>query len=59
MAFHDVGSVVRQLRDVPWQIRDFSPRLYQDALARLDTFIRLHGAFTVTAHRFLVEAVRP
>ncbi|MBL7254938.1 methyltransferase [Paractinoplanes lichenicola] len=59
VAFQDVGGIVRQLRDLPWQIRDFSPRLYQDALERLDTFIRLHGAFTVTAHRFLVEAVRP
>lgn len=59
VAFTDVSGIVRQLRDLPWQIRDFSPRLYQDALERLDTFIRLHGAFTVTAHRFLVEAVRP
>ena len=59
VSFHDVGAVVRQLRDLPWQIRDFSPRRYQEALDRLDTFIRLHGAFTVTAHRFLVEAVRP
>ncbi len=59
VAFHDVGAVVRQLRDLPWQIRDFSPRRYQDSLERLDTFIRLHGDFTVTAHRFLVEAVRP
>ncbi|WP_250003036.1 class I SAM-dependent methyltransferase [Actinoplanes sp. M2I2] len=59
VTFHDVGAVVRQLRDLPWQIRDFSPRLYQNALERLDTFIRLHGGFTVAAHRFLVEAVRP
>ncbi|MCO8272307.1 class I SAM-dependent methyltransferase [Actinoplanes sp. TRM 88003] len=59
MTFHDVGAVVRQLRDLPWQIRDFSPRHYQQALDRLDTYIRLHGGFTVTAHRFLVEAVRP
>lgn len=59
VTFTDVSGIVRQLRDLPWQIRDFSPRLYQDALERLDTFIRLHGAFTVTAHRFLVEAVRP
>ncbi|HET6479800.1 MAG TPA: methyltransferase [Actinoplanes sp.] len=59
VTFHDVGSVVRQLRDLPWQIRDFSPRLYHEALERLDTLIRPHGGFTVTAHRFLVEAVRP
>jgi SAM-dependent methyltransferase len=59
VTFHDVGAVVRQLRDLPWQIRDFSPSRYQEALERLDTFIRLHGGFTVTAHRFLVHAVRP
>ncbi|WP_250027608.1 class I SAM-dependent methyltransferase [Paractinoplanes maris] len=59
VTFHDVGAVVRQLRDLPWQIRDFSPRLYQSALERLETFIRLRGGFTVAAHRFLVEAVRP
>jgi SAM-dependent methyltransferase len=59
VTLHDVGAVVRQLRDLPWQIRDFSPRLYQEPLDRLDTYIRLHGGFTVTAHRFLVEAVRP
>ena len=59
VTFHDVGAVIRQLRDLPWQIRDFTPRHYQQALERLDTYIRLHGGFTVTAHRFLVEAVRP
>ena len=59
VTFTDVGAVVRQLRDLPWQIRDFSPRVYQGALGRLDTFIRLHGGFTVKAHRFLIEAVRP
>jgi hypothetical protein len=59
ITFHDVGQVVRRLRDLPWQIRDFTPERYADALSRLDSFIRLHGGFTVTAHRFLVEAVRP
>ena len=53
------GEFVRQLRDLPWQIRDFTPQRYADSLNRLDSFIRLHGGFTVTAHRFLVEAVRP
>jgi len=56
--FHSVGEVVRQLRDLPWQIRDFSTEKYADALGRVDSFIRLHGALTVTAHRFLVQAVR-
>jgi SAM-dependent methyltransferase len=59
ITFRDIGAVVRQLRDLPWQIRDFSPQRYADELSRLDSFIRLHGGFTVTAHRFLVEAVRP
>jgi SAM-dependent methyltransferase len=56
--FHSVGEVVRQLRDLPWQIRDFSTEKYADALGRVDSFIRLHGALTVTAHRFLIQAVR-
>jgi SAM-dependent methyltransferase len=56
--FHNVGEVVRQLRDLPWQVRDFNTEKYADALGRVDSFIRLHGALTVTAHRFLIQAVR-
>ncbi|MCU7730632.1 class I SAM-dependent methyltransferase [Actinoplanes sp. KI2] len=58
VVFHNVGEVVRQLRDLPWQIRDFDTGKYADALGRVDSFIRLHGALAVTAHRFLVHAVR-
>jgi SAM-dependent methyltransferase len=58
LEFHDVGSVMRRLRDLPWQIRDFTPERYEDALGRLDSYIRLHGVFTVSAHRFLIQAVR-
>lgn len=58
ITFHDVGAVVRQLRDLPWQIRDFTPQRYRDALDRLDTYIRLHAGLTVRFHRFLVEAAR-
>ncbi|GAA0541547.1 class I SAM-dependent methyltransferase [Paractinoplanes ferrugineus] len=58
VAFRDVGSVVRQLRDLPWQVRDFNPQRYAQALDRLGLFIRLHGELTVTTHRFLVQAVR-
>ena len=56
--FADIESVVRRLRDLPWQIRDFTPEKYADALSRVDSFIRLHGGLTVTSHRFLVQAVR-
>jgi SAM-dependent methyltransferase len=59
LTFHDIGAVVRQLRAVPWQIRDFSPQRYDRALRRLEAVIRLRGEFTVSSHRFLVEAVRP
>jgi SAM-dependent methyltransferase len=58
LSFPDVGSVVRQLRDLPWQIRDFTPERYAAALDRLDSFVRVHGELTVAAHRFLVQAVR-
>jgi SAM-dependent methyltransferase len=59
MTFRDGGAVLHQLRSMPWQIRDFSPQRYDRALRRLDETIRSRGEFTVTAHRFLVEAVRP
>jgi SAM-dependent methyltransferase len=58
IAFPDVASVLRRLRDLPWQIRDFTPERYAEALDRLDSFIREHGELTVAAHRFLVQAVR-
>ncbi|MEV4636445.1 methyltransferase [Actinoplanes sp. NPDC049548] len=59
LTFHDVGAIVYQLRAVPWQVRDFSPERYERALRRIDAVIRTHGHFTVTAHRFLVQASRP
>jgi SAM-dependent methyltransferase len=58
IAFPDVASVLRRLRDLPWQIRDFTPQRYAEALDRLDSFIRMNGELTVAAHRFLVQAVR-
>jgi SAM-dependent methyltransferase len=57
-AFHDVGAIVYQLRAVPWQVRDFTPERYDRELRRLDAVIRTQGAFTATAHRFLVSAIR-
>ena len=59
LSFHDVGAIVYQLRAVPWQIRDFSPERYDRELRRIDAIIRSEGRFTVTAHRFLVQATRP
>jgi hypothetical protein len=53
-----VGAIVYQLRAVPWQVRDFTPQRYDRELRRLDAVIRTHGAFTATAHRFLVSATR-
>jgi SAM-dependent methyltransferase len=59
LAFHDVEAVVRQLRALPWQVRDFTPERYERPLRRLDALIRHDGEYLVAAHRFLVEAVRP
>lgn len=58
LTFHDIGALVYQLRAVPWQIRDFTPRRYERALRRIDAVIRTHGHYTATAHRFLVQASR-
>ncbi|WP_433297864.1 class I SAM-dependent methyltransferase [Actinoplanes sp. CA-030573] len=58
LVFTDVGSVVRRLRDLPWQIRDFTPERYAKGLERLDSIIRLRGPLTVAAHRFLLQAAR-
>jgi SAM-dependent methyltransferase len=59
LTFHDVGALVYQLRATPWQVRDFTPRRYDRALRRIDAQIRTQGHYTVSAHRFLVQATRP
>ena len=59
LTFRDIGALVYQLRAVPWQVRDFSLRKYDRALRRIDAMIRTYGQFTVTAHRFLIQASRP
>jgi SAM-dependent methyltransferase len=58
LTFHDIGAGVYQLRAVPWQVRDFDPRRYERALRRIDAMIRTYGGFTVSAHRFLIQAFR-
>ncbi|UQU65831.1 class I SAM-dependent methyltransferase [Couchioplanes caeruleus] len=59
LTFHDIGALVYQLRAVPWQVRGFDPARYDRELRRIDARIRTYGHFTVTAHRFLVQAHRP
>jgi SAM-dependent methyltransferase len=59
VTFRSIGDVVRQLGASPWQIRDFTPERYARELRRLDAVIRARGEYTVSSHRFLVEAVRP
>ena len=59
MTFRDIGAIVFQLRAVPWQVRDFTPRRYDRELRRLDEIIRTEGGFPVTMHRFLIRASRP
>ena len=59
LTFRDIGAIVFQLRAVPWQVRDFSPRRYDRELRRLDEIIRTEGGFPVTTHRFLIRASRP
>jgi SAM-dependent methyltransferase len=59
MTFRDIGAIVFQLRAVPWQVRDFTPRRYERELRRLDEIIRTEGGFPVTTHRFLIRASRP
>jgi SAM-dependent methyltransferase len=56
VTFRDVGAIVFQLRAVPWQIRDFTAERYDRELRRLDAVIRTDGEFSVTAHRFVVQA---
>lgn len=57
--FHDIGAVVFQLRAVPWQIRDFDLKRYEQPLQRLHERICSEGAFTARNHRFLIEAALP
>ena len=59
LTFRAIGAIVFQLRAVPWQIRDFTPRRYERELRHLDEIIRTGGGFPVTTHRFLVRASRP
>lgn len=59
VTFTEVEAIVRLLHDLPWQVRDFTPQRYDRELRRIGSLIRARGEFTVSAHRFLVEAARP
>lgn len=56
MEFYDVGAVVYILRKCVWWVPDFSVDRYRDALRRMDTHIRTHGAFVTHSTRILIEA---
>jgi SAM-dependent methyltransferase len=55
--FADVGAVVSYLRAIPWQVPDFDAHQYRTELRRLQERIEREGPFSVSSHRFLLEAV--
>jgi SAM-dependent methyltransferase len=57
-SFFDVGALVYHLRAVSWQVPDFDIHRYDTALRRIDQHIRAEGSFTVTDHRYMIEARR-
>jgi SAM-dependent methyltransferase len=58
MEFFDIGAVVYILRKCAWWVPDFTVDRYREALARLDAYIREHGAFVAHSSRTLIEASR-
>jgi hypothetical protein len=56
LSFADIGALVYQLRAVSWQVPDFDPERYRDALNAIHAHISAHGRFDVHAHRFLLTA---
>ena len=56
MTFRDVGALIYYLKAIPWQVPDFDFSVYRQALAAIHNQIESTGAFTVTAHRFVLEA---
>lgn len=55
----DIAAVVFYLRNIPWQIEDFSVDAYRPALFQLHETIRQSGGFAVHEHRILIEAIKP
>jgi SAM-dependent methyltransferase len=57
--FYDIGAVVYYLKVIEWQIPHFSIETYHDRLEAMHHLIERQGAFYATAHRFLIEALKP
>ncbi|MGH7778695.1 MAG: class I SAM-dependent methyltransferase [Candidatus Binataceae bacterium] len=57
--FRDAGAVVYYLKTVPWQVPDFKADDYLKPLRAIHDRIENTGPFTVRAHHFLVECVKP
>ncbi len=54
--FLDIGAVVYYLKAIPWQIEGFDPETHAEGLMNLHNIIERQGAFTATAHRFMIAA---
>jgi SAM-dependent methyltransferase len=54
--FYDVGAIVYQLKAVPWQIPDFSVKLYFEKLKAIHRKIQRDGYVDVLEHRFFIIA---
>jgi SAM-dependent methyltransferase len=57
--FYDIGAVVYYLRLVVWIVPGFTVSQYREQLRRVHEQIVRDGAFTTSASRFLIEAVKP
>ncbi len=56
--FRSIEAVCFYLNAVPWQIRDFSIEKYESELLNIDKRIENDGKYSVTCHRFLIQAVK-
>lgn len=57
--FRDIGAVVYYLRTVPWQVPDFTVSKHLESLREIHRQIETGGPLKISAHHFLVEAVKP
>jgi SAM-dependent methyltransferase len=54
--FTDIGAVVYYLKVISWQVSDFTVEKYYNRLGKIHNIIEETGKFTVTSHRFYIEA---